>query len=89
MKWYLKILIGLCSLLIFGIVLNVVLNIWIKYPLSKIISNKNDSAYFVTYKSINVSIWNSSIVANDILIIPRKAKNDSIKKLEFMQKSKQ
>jgi hypothetical protein len=80
MKWYFKILIGLCSLLVFGIILNIVLNIWIKYPISKIISNKNDSAYFVTYKSINVSIWNSSIVANDIVIIPSKAVKDSLNK---------
>ena len=80
MKWYFKILIGLCSLLVFGIILNIVLNIWIKYPISKIISNKNDSAYFVTYKSINVSIWNSSIVANDIVIIPRKAVKDTLNK---------
>lgn len=80
MKWYFKILIGLCSLLVFGIILNIVLNIWIKYPISKIISNKNDSAYFVTYKSINVSIWNSSIVANDIVIIPRIAVKDSLNK---------
>lgn len=80
MKWYFKILIGLCSLLVFGIILNIVLNIWIKYPISKIISNKNDSAYFVTYKSINVSIWNSSIVANDIVIIPRKVVKDTLNK---------
>jgi len=78
MKWYWKALIGFGSLLLLAIITDVGLNIWIKSQLPKIINNTNDSAYFITYKSVTVSLWRGDIKANEIVVVPKAAVLDSL-----------
>ncbi|MGG7037091.1 MAG: hypothetical protein ACI7YS_18150 [Flavobacterium sp.] len=80
MKWYWKTFIGLCSLILLIIVLNIGLNVWIKYQLPKIINRKNDSAYHITYKNLKVSLWDSHILAREIVIVPKTASSDTLNK---------
>lgn len=80
MKWYWKLLIVIGSLLALVVLLNIGLNFWIKYQLPKIINKKNDSAYFITYKNINVSLLSSTIKADEIVIVPKASLKDSITK---------
>ncbi|MES2410056.1 MAG: hypothetical protein V4535_01290 [Bacteroidota bacterium] len=46
----------------------------------KIINNENDSAYFITYKKLEVSVLYSNIKAHEIVIVPKAALKDSINK---------
>jgi hypothetical protein len=71
MKWYWKVLIGFASLILLATLVDIGLNIWIKSQLPKIINTKNDSAYYITYKNINVSLWNGHIKANQMVIVPK------------------
>jgi hypothetical protein len=80
MKWYWKIAIGLLSLAALILVLNIGFNLWIKYQLPKIINEKNDSAYAITYKNLEVSFWDGNIKAEDIIIIPKAALKDTVNK---------
>lgn len=80
MKWYWKALIAIGSLVLLAAILNIGLNIWVDRQLPKIINRKNDSAYFITYKNLDVSFLNSSITADEIVIVPKAAMKDSIQK---------
>lgn len=80
MKWYWKILIALCAVALLLLLLNIGLNIWIDRQLPKIINRENDSEYFITYKDLDVSLWDSRIVANSIVVVPKKALKDSLNK---------
>jgi hypothetical protein len=88
MKWYLKIAIGLGSLLLLVVLLNIGLNLWIKFQLPKIINRENDSAYFITYKNLDVSLLNSTIKADEIVVVPKAAIKDSINKAGIYAKVK-
>lgn len=88
MKWYWKLLIGLGSLLVLAVILNIGLNIWINSQLPKIINRKNDSAYFITYKNLDVSMWRGYIKADQIVIVPKAALKDSINKSGIYAKVK-
>ncbi|MCF6131642.1 hypothetical protein [Flavobacterium wongokense] len=79
MKWYWKILIGLGSLIILIVVVNIAANIWVKSQLPKIINSK-DSAYYITYKNLEISLLHSNIKINDIVLIPKAALKDTINK---------
>lgn len=80
MKWYWKLLIALGSVVLLLTFLNIGLNLWIEHKLPKIINRENNSAYFVTYKKIKVSLWDSNIVADEIVIVPKEAVRDTINK---------
>jgi hypothetical protein len=80
MKWYWKVAIGLGSLLLLVVLLNIGLNLWVKFQLPKIINRENDSAYFITYKNLDVSLLNSNIKASEIVIVPKAALKDSVNK---------
>ncbi|WP_293871196.1 hypothetical protein [Flavobacterium sp.] len=77
MKWYLKVFIGICTFLLLVIVLNIGINLWITFQLPKIINRENDSAYFITYKNIDISLLHTTIKADAIVIIPKAALKDS------------
>ena len=77
MKWYWKIAIGFVSLIVLVLLLNISLNLWIKYQLPKIINEQNDSAYAITYKKLKVSLLDSNISADDIVIVPKAALKDN------------
>lgn len=80
MKWYSKLLIGLGSIVLLVVFLNIGLNWWIEVKLPKIINRKNDSAYFITYKKLKVSLWDSNIIADEIVIVPKGAVIDTVNK---------
>lgn len=80
MKWYRKVLISLCSLILLLAMVDIGLNLWIKSHLPKIINKKEDAFYFVTYKNIDVSLFRSTIRIHDIVIIPKAAVKDTINK---------
>lgn len=71
MRWYWKVSIGLSLFLMLVIILNIGLNLWIKFQLPKIINSKNDSSYSITYKSLEVSLLNSNILAKQVVIVPK------------------
>jgi len=78
MKWYWKLLIGLGSFVFLAVILNIGINIWIKFQLPKVLNRENDSAYFITYKNLEVSLLQSNIRAQGIVIVPKAALRDSI-----------
>lgn len=80
MKWYWKISIGLVFLVIFGGFIDIGLNAWLKHQLPKILNKNNHSAYAITYKKINVSLWDRNIDASDIIVVPRTALKDTLTK---------
>lgn len=88
MKWYRKVLIGICFLILFVIILNIAINLWIKFQLPKIINKESDSAYFIAYKNTNVSLLYSNIKVDEIVIVPKAALKDSINKAGIYAKIK-
>ena len=88
MKWQWKIVVAVAFLLVLILVLNIGLNWWIKFQLPKIINEKNESSYVITYKKIDVSLLDSNIKANDIVIIPKTALTDTINKSGIYAKVK-
>lgn len=79
MKWYWKLLIGLASLLLLLFLVNIGLNIWAKSKLPQLINTK-DSAYFITYKKLDISLLHSNIKVSEIVMVPKAALKDSINK---------
>jgi len=76
MKRYKKIFIGLGIFLLLILLLNVGLNVWIKFQLPRLINQKNNSAYNISYKKLDVSLFDSSIHADEIVLVPKKALKD-------------
>ena len=77
MSIYKKIAIGLISVLLVGIFLNIGLNYWIKKQLPIIIHEKNNTAYDINYEKIEVSLWSRNIYAETLLVNPKNAPKDS------------
>lgn len=71
MRWYWKVLIGLCSFVLLVVVVNVGINLWIKFQLPKIINNDADSAYVISFKKLKVSLLERNIFASEVMIVPR------------------
>ena len=88
MKWHWKILIGICFAILLLVVINLGLNLWIKFQLPKIINRENESVYSISYKNVSVSLWKGNITANGIIIVPKAALNDSINKARIYAKVK-
>lgn len=80
MKWYRKIFIGLCFLVLLVVLLNIGLNLWVNHQLPKIINRENDSPYSITYENIDVSLLGSTILASNVVIVPKTALNDTVNK---------
>lgn len=71
MSIYKKIAIGVISVFIFVILVNIGLNYWIKKQLPKIIEEKNNTAYNINYEKIEVSLWSRNIYAETIIVHPK------------------
>src|SRR5690606_13954556 len=41
--------------------------------LPELITQKNDSPYHITYRNLDVSLWNRTIVADDIMLVPKES----------------
>ncbi|HEX8563627.1 MAG TPA: hypothetical protein VF676_11670 [Flavobacterium sp.] len=73
MKGYKKIVIAVAALLLVVVLANIGLNYWIEKKLPALINEKNNSPYYITYEDIDVSLFNSSIVATNIVVVPKDA----------------
>lgn len=80
MKWYWKIALWLCALLVLGALLEIGLNAWIRNRLPKILNENNKSAYAINYKTLEVSLWDSNIDATEIIVVPKVALKDTLTK---------
>ncbi|CAD0003559.1 hypothetical protein [Flavobacterium salmonis] len=72
-----KIAIGLISLFLLGIFLDIGLNYWIKKQLPIIIHEKNNTVYNINYEKIEVSLWSRNIYAQTLLVSPKNQPKDS------------
>ncbi|PAM92585.1 hypothetical protein B4N84_23060 [Flavobacterium sp. IR1] len=71
MSIYKKIAIGIISLFVFVILVNIGLNIWIKNKLPNIIHKQNKTAYHVNYEKIEVTLISRNIYINTLLVHPK------------------
>ena len=76
-----KIFLLLLGIVISLVLLNVGLTQWVESRLPELINNKNNTAYQITYKDIDLSIWNSKIIAHQVTISPKTSLEDLNKKL--------
>ncbi|WP_031455283.1 hypothetical protein [Flavobacterium chungangense] len=77
MSIFKKIAIGLISLFLLGIFLDIGLNYWIKKQLPIIIHEKNNTVYNINYEKIEVSLWSRNIYAQTLLVSPKNQPKDS------------
>ena len=80
MKWYWKVFIGSCSAVLLVVVLNIGFNLWIRFQLPKLLNRENDTAYTITYKELSISLLNRTILARDVVIVPKAVLKDSLKR---------
>lgn len=77
MSIYKKIAIGVISVFLFVILINIGLNYWIKKQLPIIIHEKNKTVYHINYEKIEVDLWSRNIYATTLLIHPKNEPKDS------------
>lgn len=77
MSIYKKIALGIISVFIFVILINIGLNYWIKKQLPIIIHEKNKTAYNINYEKIEVSLFSQNIYASTLLVHPKNEPKDS------------
>lgn len=77
MKWQRKTGIGILIFIVLLLFLSIVLHLWIKYQLPRMIGEKNKSAYAITYKDLDYSLTNGNIKASGIAILPKAAIKDT------------
>jgi hypothetical protein len=77
MSIYKKIAIGVISLFLFVILINIGLNYWIKKQLPIIVNEKNKTAYNIHYEKIEVSLMSRNINATTLLVSPKNQPKDS------------
>jgi hypothetical protein len=86
MSIYKKIAIGIISLFVFVILINIGLNYWIKKQLPIIIHEKNKTTYNINYEKIEVSLISQNIYATTLLVHPKNepknSKNGLFSKIE-------
>jgi hypothetical protein len=79
-KWYGKALIGVCSLVLILVIIDVALNILVKIQVNKIINRKSDSTYYVKLQNPSASILRSTISVDKVIFVPRASLGDSLHK---------
>lgn len=83
---YLKLIVVAIGLLLLALLLNWGLNIWINTQLPKIISDKNETPYHITYDKLEVSLLSRDIKASGITIIPKASIKDTLNKAGIYSK---
>jgi hypothetical protein len=76
MKWLRTALIIIASLVLLALLADVGLNWWIERRLPRIINEVNDSPYQITYKDLDVSLTGRTIVAREIIVVPKISLNN-------------
>ncbi|WPO79678.1 hypothetical protein [Flavobacterium sp. KACC 22761] len=77
MSIYKKIAIGIISLFLILISVNLGLNYWIKKQLPIIVHEKNKTVYNINYEKIEVSLFSRNIYAQTLLVSPKNQPKDS------------
>lgn len=76
-----KILFVVLGIIVLLGVLNFAVNIWAKSKLPQLINNENNTDYNISYKDIDLSIWNSRITVYEVSISPKTSFKKSDKKI--------
>ena len=63
------------SLFLLALMANIAINLLIKTRLPKIIHERNDTAYTLTYEDMNFSIFNNSLSVENAVVVPKKEAN--------------
>ncbi len=80
MRFTRKILIiSIVSLIVITLLANWGVNVWVNKKVPELLSEKNKTPYYFTYKNIRVSIWSGNIKASEITVSPKNAVKDSLK----------
>lgn len=61
-------------------VVSIGVNWWIDVKLPKLISDKNETPYHITYNDLEISLFSKTIEARGITIIPKEREKDSLSK---------
>lgn len=83
---YLKIIIVFVGFLLLALLINWGLNIWVNTQLPKIISEKNQTLYSITYDKLEVSLLSRNIKASHINVVPKASMKDTINKAGIYSK---
>jgi len=86
MSIYKKIAIGVISVFLLVIFINIGLNYWIKKQLPIIINEKNKTAYHINYEKIEVSLISRNIYATTLLVHPKNQPENSKTKIGIYSK---
>jgi len=73
------ILITLVLLLAVVVLANWGVNVWVNKKVPELLSEKNKTPYYFTYKDLEISIWSGNITATNITVSPKDAIKDSLK----------
>lgn len=76
-----KIFFVVFGIVIFLSLINLGINFWVESKLPQLINNENNTDYNISYKDVDLSIWNSRITAHDVSIIPKTSLKNSDKKI--------
>jgi hypothetical protein len=71
MVWWKKTLIGIGILIVLALILNIGLNYWIRKQLPVIINENNNSPYQITYKTLEVALFDGNAIAKEITVVPK------------------
>ena len=83
MNVYKKIAVFIVSLIVLILLFNFGLNFWVNKQLPKIISEKNKTAYNITYGDLQIDLLAKNIKASKINISPKRSCSSSTCKSKF------
>ena len=64
-------MIGIGILIVLALILNIGLNYWIRKQLPVIINENNNSPYQITYKTLEVALFDGNAIAKEITVVPK------------------
>ena len=86
MHLYKKILIWIAGFFVLVLLATFGLNYWLNNHLPRIIFEENQTPYNITYKDLKISLWNTSMKASRVVIVPKSALKDTINKAGIYSK---
>ena len=75
-----RIIYSIVGIIVFLSVVSLGANWWIDAQLPKLISEKNETPYYIQYKELEVSLFSKTIEARGITIVPKEREKDSLAK---------
>jgi len=86
MRKYRILVIILASIAVLILLLDVGLNYWIARQLPQIINEQNHSPYNISYKKLEISLFDRNLSATDIVLVPKISLNDNRQKIGYYAK---